>query len=310
MDFESDNIDPYEILGVPFGASIEVCKATYKSLSKIYHPDVFVGEKSYAAKRMAELNAAFEFLDNPGRKKKWDGAGQKAKQKAQSQEYEPDNDSEEFSKASNALRENWDFACKFHPELVQLYKDLRQLNSQTAFLFMAVIVEEKLYSKAPQLAERLEDQFLISKFSKDPDLKKIAKYAVLNKEKKFAQDLNRALKVLGESSKYQIIKKLLLEYPDIGYHVLKAAGLDRLIPDNNPLKENERAKDRARHRTAQEKNYEKSWKENDLVWDPKSKKIKRQRNWKIKEGAISVWHCILFLLVFSFLGILIIFALS
>jgi len=106
MDFENDNIDPYEILGVPFGASIEVCKATYKSLSKIYHPDVFVGEKSYAAKRMAELNAAFEFLDNPGRKKKWDGAGQKAKQKAQSQEYDPDNDSEEFSKASNALREN------------------------------------------------------------------------------------------------------------------------------------------------------------------------------------------------------------
>ncbi|MDC1282283.1 hypothetical protein OAU61_02090 [Planktomarina temperata] len=36
MDFENDNIDPYEILGVPFGASIEVCKATYKSLSKIY----------------------------------------------------------------------------------------------------------------------------------------------------------------------------------------------------------------------------------------------------------------------------------
>ena len=51
MDFENDNIDPYEILGVPFGASIEVCKATYKSLSKIYHPDVFVGEKSYAATR-------------------------------------------------------------------------------------------------------------------------------------------------------------------------------------------------------------------------------------------------------------------
>ena len=42
MDFENDNIDPYEVLGVPFGASIEVCKATYKSLTKIYPPDRFV----------------------------------------------------------------------------------------------------------------------------------------------------------------------------------------------------------------------------------------------------------------------------
>ena len=33
MDFENDNVDPYQILGVPFGASIEVCKATYKSLT-------------------------------------------------------------------------------------------------------------------------------------------------------------------------------------------------------------------------------------------------------------------------------------
>ena len=47
---------------MPFGASIEVCKATYKSPTKIYHPDVFVGEKSYAEKRMAELNIESNLL--------------------------------------------------------------------------------------------------------------------------------------------------------------------------------------------------------------------------------------------------------
>ena len=258
MDFENDNIDPYEILGVPFGASIEVCKATYKSLTKIYHPDVFVGEKSYAEKRMAELNAAFEFLNNPKRKKKLDGAGQKAKQKEQSQEYKPDNDSEEFTKASNALQENWDFACEFHPELVQLHEDLRKLNWRTAFLFMAVIVEEKLYAKAPEFAEYLEDQFLISKFGEDPDIKTIAKYAILKKEKKFAQDLNRALKVLGESSKDQILQKLVLDYPEIGYHALKEAELDRLIPNNNPLKQKKDLEFAARFRTI-EKGKKRVW---------------------------------------------------
>lgn len=300
MDFENDNIDPYEILGVPFGASIEVCKATYKSLTKIYHPDVFVGEKSYAEKRMAELNAAFEFLDNPTRKKKLDGAGQKAKQKEQSQEYEPDNDSEEFNKASNALQKNWDFACEYHPELLKLHADLRKLNARIAFLFMAVIVEEKLYADASNLAEYLEDQFLISKFSEDPDIKKIAKYAILKKEIKFAQDLNRALKILGEGSKEKILQKLVLDYPEIGYHALKEAELDRLIPNNNPLKQKKILDSAFSSRIIE--NGKKRVYAGDNEWLDRLDK-----EGEAKKGAISVWHCILFLLVFGFLGI---FALS
>ena len=288
MDFENDNIDPYEILGVPFGASIEVCKATYKSLSKIYHPDVFVGEKSYAAKRMAELNAAFEFLDNPTRKKKWDGVGQKAKQKAQSQEYEPDNDSEEFSKASNALQETWDFACEYHLELLELHADLRKLNARIAFLFMAVIVEEKLYADASNLAEYLEDQFLISKFSEDPDIKKIAKYAILKKEIKFAQDLNRALKILGEGSKEKILQKLVLDYPEIGYHALKEAFLDDYIPNNNPLRQKEfsEAASRLRFQENRKKRAydgDKDWLQN-LSEEDKLRKVRKEseiRNWML-----------------------------
>ena len=281
MDFENSNIDPYEILGVPFGASIEVCKATYRSLTKIYHPDVFVGERAYAEKRMAELNAAFEFLNNPSLKKKFDEAGEQPKQKEKSQEYEPDNDSEEFTKASNALQKNWDFACEFHPELVQLHEDLGKLNSQIAFLFMAVIVEEKLYAKAPELAEHLEDQFLISKFGEDSDLKKIAKYAILNKEKRFAQDLNRALKVLGEGSKEKILQKLVLDYPEAGYHALKYAVLDYLIPNNNPLRQKEFSE--AASRSRYQENRKKRAYDGDKEWlerlEKEDKKNGTKTNW-------------------------------
>jgi curved DNA-binding protein CbpA len=285
MDFENDNIDPYEILGVPFGASIEVCKATYKSLSKIYHPDVFVGEKSYAAKRMAELNAAFEFLDNPARKKKWDGAGQKAKQKAQSQEYEPDNDSEEFSKASNALRENWDFACEYYPELKKLHANLRKLNTQIAFFFMAVIVEEKLYAEAYKLADHLEEQFLISKFGEDPDIKNLAKTAILRNEIKFAQDLNRALKILGKGSKEKILQKLVSDYPDAGYHLFKDARLQRYIPNNHPLKQKEFSEAASRHRSAEDS--KRSPYDRDTEWlknlreEDKLRKESVIRNWML-----------------------------
>lgn len=32
--------NPYSILGVPEGSSLEVCKSAYRSLSKKYHPDM------------------------------------------------------------------------------------------------------------------------------------------------------------------------------------------------------------------------------------------------------------------------------
>ena len=295
MDFENDYIDPYEILGVPFGASIEVCKATYKSLTKIYHPDVFVGEKSYAEKRMAELNAAFEFLDNPARKKEWDGAGQKAKQKEQNQKYNPRDDSEEFNKASNALQKNWDFACEYHPELLKLHADLRKLNAQTAFYFTAVIVEEKLYADASSLAEYLEEQFLISKFGEDPDIRKIAKYAIFKKEIKFAQDLNRALKILGEGSKEKILQKLLSDYPDAGYYVLKEAGLYRLIPSDNPLKQKEFFD--AAARAHNKENRKKS------AYDVYTKAYENRSDRARETGSASVW-----LFLGAFIGFIIIVA--
>ena len=236
MDFKNGKNNPYEVLGVPFGASIEVCKATYKSLTKIYHPDVFVGEKKYAQKRMAELNAAFEFLNNPKNKKSFDEAGEQANHNQYGQDFEPENESDEFTKASKILKEKWEFACEYHPEIIQLYEDLKELSSETSFLFMAVIVEEKLYETASEIAKYLEDQFLGSKFGDDNDLKTLAKYAILKKEKEFAKDLNRALKILGEGSKRQILIKLVSDYPDFGYHALRYASLDYLVPDDNPHK--------------------------------------------------------------------------
>ncbi len=236
MDFKNGKNNPYEVLGVPFGASIEVCKATYKSLTKIYHPDVFVGEKNYAQKRMAELNAAFEFLNNPKNKKSFDEAGEQANHNQYGQDFEPENESDEFTKASKILKEKWEFACEYHPEIVKLYDDLKALSSETSFLFMAVIVEEKLYESARKIAGYLEDQFLISKFGEDTDLQTIAKYAILRKEKDFAKDLNRALKILGEGSKRRILIKLVSDHPDIGYHALRHASLDYLVPDDNPHK--------------------------------------------------------------------------
>ncbi|MCL2277162.1 MAG: J domain-containing protein [Treponema sp.] len=56
----------FEILGVPFNADEETCKAAYKNLLKIHHPDRHAGhEGNYkkATERTAKINAAWDRIE-------------------------------------------------------------------------------------------------------------------------------------------------------------------------------------------------------------------------------------------------------
>ena len=56
--------DPYEVLGLPHGASDSEVKAAYRRLAKRYHPDLNPGDTK-AAERMNEINAAYDQIKNP-----------------------------------------------------------------------------------------------------------------------------------------------------------------------------------------------------------------------------------------------------
>lgn len=56
--------DPYKILGVSPDASDEEIKRAYRRLAKKYHPDLNPGDAE-AARKMQEINAAYERIKNP-----------------------------------------------------------------------------------------------------------------------------------------------------------------------------------------------------------------------------------------------------
>ena len=56
--------DPYKVLGVSPDASDEEIKRAYRLLAKKYHPDLNPGDQE-AARKMQEVNAAYEQIKNP-----------------------------------------------------------------------------------------------------------------------------------------------------------------------------------------------------------------------------------------------------
>jgi molecular chaperone DnaJ len=56
--------DPYQVLGLSPGASDEEVKKAYRKLAMQYHPDRNPGDEE-AARKMQEINAAYEAIKNP-----------------------------------------------------------------------------------------------------------------------------------------------------------------------------------------------------------------------------------------------------
>src|SRR5437762_4441700 len=63
--------DPYEILGVPRGASAAAIKSAYRKLAKKFHPDANKNDPKAAA-RFAELNMANEIVGDEAKRKQFD----------------------------------------------------------------------------------------------------------------------------------------------------------------------------------------------------------------------------------------------
>ena len=67
-------MDPYKVLGVSPDASDDEIKRAYRKLAKKYHPDLNPGDEE-AARKMQEVNAAYEAIKNPEKAQPNEGYG-------------------------------------------------------------------------------------------------------------------------------------------------------------------------------------------------------------------------------------------
>jgi hypothetical protein len=70
-------VSPYEVLGVPVGASVEEIRRAYLLLARRHHPDFHAGESSTAlaaaGRQMQELNEAWAALSDPAVRRRYEG---------------------------------------------------------------------------------------------------------------------------------------------------------------------------------------------------------------------------------------------
>ena len=61
----------YHILGLSFESSPEkqLIEAAYKALVKLYHPDVYKGDKKSLNRKIREINESYEILSNETKKR-------------------------------------------------------------------------------------------------------------------------------------------------------------------------------------------------------------------------------------------------
>lgn len=201
--------DYYAILGVVPNAEDIVIKAAYKALAQRYHPDRNPDSPD-AAKRMAEINEAYQVLSDPPQRKAYDQ--ERGTKEQDFTDWSREEEAEETTSSTDPFEADWQVAIKYYPDLEEINRRLMRTSRLLAFTFRATILDTKVYDARNAWAELLETGFLMTYFGDHPKLVDFARTVISQGNKAAAKALNQAVRVLGASSADVIIQKVCADY--------------------------------------------------------------------------------------------------
>lgn len=203
----------YDVLGIPKDCEQSLIEHIYKSLVKIYHPDVFKGDKVFAEEKLKAINEAYFELGNAERRKVYDAELSRGQSSGSADEIF-DDEWTEYDAFSEYISQDWCVATDYFPNIDYFRLQLVKINKTLAFFFQIALIVTKSFRDAGDVFAQIRKDYLISKFGDDADLHDLVLSAIDTGNRKFALDLNKALVVLGKDEFLVVLFRLIDKYPD------------------------------------------------------------------------------------------------
>ena len=192
----------------------QLIEAAYKALVKLYHPDVYKGDKKGLKRKIIEINEAFDTLNDPLKRKQYD-----IKLKKFQVDKSFDFIDEEFEDKNlfnnKYIDEDWEIALLVYPELEKLKDNLSKYSYKLSLQFQFYLLETKEFNKLNFISERFIDAFLERKFGSSLQIKTLSKMLIENDHSTKAKYLNKLIKVLGSKSENRILKTFFKQFPEV-----------------------------------------------------------------------------------------------
>ncbi len=206
----------YHILGLSFEPAPEqqLIEAAYRALVKLYHPDVYKGDKKSLKRKISEINEAYDTLSDYKKRQDYDKNLKKV-QIEKSFQFTDDEFEDKDLFNSKYIDEDWEIALLVYPELENIKETLLKYSSKLSFQFQFYLLETKEFNKLNDVENRFISAFLERKFGTSFEIKSLSKFLIENNYQKNAKYLNKLIQVLGTRSENRIIKTFFKQFPDI-----------------------------------------------------------------------------------------------
>ena len=206
----------YHILGLSFEPAPEqqLIEAAYRALVKLYHPDVYKGDKKSLKRKISEINEAYDTLSDYEKRQDYDKNLKKI-QIEKSFQFTDDEFEDKDLFNSKYIDEDWEIALLVYPELEKIKENLIKYSLKLSFQFQFYLLETKEFNKLNDVENRFINAFLERKFGVSFEIKSLSKFLIENNYKKNAKYLNKLIQVLGSKSENRIIKTFFKQFPGI-----------------------------------------------------------------------------------------------